>query len=246
MSTGDRRYVVVDLDGTLTIDETHLPYPERRLNVEVAAGIGAAAGEGLGVMVLTARGMRTWKNDRASVEAHVRPGVVAWLDRHEVARDQVHVAKPWCGPRGYYVDDRNLHLEEFVWRFTGPYAGAPVRVVALGEPRGDAAVSHRALTRVERWFDVCCYDYADGTPGGVADRLLAPGDGRTAAWDLIVSLDGARLAPHAWLALHHPSLDGGPFASPSVAGNPPFALVRPARTAELGAPAALARALESP
>ena len=149
-----RPYVIVDLDGTLTIDEKRVPYPEKRLNDAVAAAVGRAPERGYGVMVMTARGMRTWKNDRAKVEEHVRPGVEAWLAAKAVSPEQVHVGKPWCGPRGYYVDDRNLHLEEFVFRFDGPYADAPVEAVVIGTPDGPLRPVHTRLTHVERWLDV--------------------------------------------------------------------------------------------
>src|SRR5690606_8599398 len=120
-----RRTVVVDLDGTLTVDIKGVAYPDKPLNDAVAGAVGAAGQQGYGVLVLTARGMRTWKNDRALVEQHVRPGIEAWLAAHDVPHDALQTGKPWCGPRGFYVDDRNLHPEEFVFRFTGPWAGQP-------------------------------------------------------------------------------------------------------------------------
>ncbi len=46
MSTENRTYIVVDLDGTLTIDEPHLPYPERRLNQAVARRLDHTPREG--------------------------------------------------------------------------------------------------------------------------------------------------------------------------------------------------------
>lgn len=201
----DRTWVVIDLDGTLTIDDRTVGYPERPLNRPIAAAMEAAGERGYGVMVLTARGMRTWKGDRALVEENVRPGVEAWLEQQGLEPDQVHVAKPWCGPRGFYVDDRNLHLEEFEFRFRGPFAGRPVRVEVRGRWSGEARPLHGALTRLERWLDVVSYDYqVDGLDPDALSRL---GDAlidaeHTAALRLVVPVDDRLPAVAGWFALH--------------------------------------------
>lgn len=195
-----RPVVVVDLDGTLTLDDPSLGYPDKPVDVRVAAAVEAARARGFGVMVLTARGMRTWKNDRALVEAHVRPGVEAWLDKHGIRTDQVHVAKPWCGPGGFYVDDRNLHVEEFVFRFTGPLAQVPVRVEVAG--RADLGLHERArLLRVERWLDVCAWS------GLGADRS----DGRAPGAVLAVEVGGTVPNVAGWFALHAEQVDALPI-----------------------------------
>lgn len=182
-----RPYVVVDLDGTLTVDEPGVAYPDKALDDRVAAAARAARAMGYGVMVLTARGMRTWKNDRALVEEHVRPGVLRWLEAKGVDADEVHVAKPWCGPGGFYVDDRNLHVEEFVFRFGGPLAGKPVAVRLEGRAPTPSELAR--LARVERWLDVCSWS-------GGRD------DGRTPAAELVVTVGIAAPNVAGWFALH--------------------------------------------
>ncbi|MFT4622153.1 MAG: capsule biosynthesis phosphatase [Myxococcota bacterium] len=228
-------YVIVDLDGTLTVDDPSRPYPDKALNRAVAEAVAAAPGAGYRVMVMTARGMRTWKNDRAKVEEHVRPGVEAWLAKMQVRPEQVHVGKPWCGPRGFYVDDRNLHLEEFVFRFAGPYAGQPVRAVVTGVPEGPLAPVHTHLTRVERWLDVCSWVYTDAPAESVHDRRLGAGDGRAPMWTLVLPLDSGRPCAEAWFALHADDHTGGPGVVLPDGGRGGFALV-PASEADPRAP----------
>lgn len=205
-----RRYVVVDLDGTLTLDVSSLPYPDKPLNAAVAEATAAARARGFGVMVLTARGMRTWKNDRALVEANVRPGVEAWLEKHGVARDEVQVAKPWCGPRGFYVDDRNLHPEEFVFRFAGPWSAEVFQAVVVGHA-DDLRAAHVRNMRVERWLEIGAWRYVDH-PDAVelGDALIGEGDGRHARWSLVVQLGGRWVDPAGWLAFEHADLAGAP------------------------------------
>jgi capsule biosynthesis phosphatase len=141
----DRSWLLVDLDGTLSIGAPGSPYPDRALRTDVADAVAAAARRGYGIRVHTARGMRTYNDDRDLVERHVRPPVEDWLARRGVAHEGVLTGKPWCGPSGFYVDDRALHPEECVFRFTGPYCDRPMRIVGGDEPCREA---------LARWFDI--------------------------------------------------------------------------------------------
>jgi capsule biosynthesis phosphatase len=38
---------------------------------------------------------------------------MAWLDRHQVPYDELHVGKPWGGKGGFYVDDKAIRPDEF-------------------------------------------------------------------------------------------------------------------------------------
>jgi capsule biosynthesis phosphatase len=42
------------------------------------------------------------------------PGIITWLQRHQVPFDEIHVGKPWCGFDGFYVDDRAVRPSEFL------------------------------------------------------------------------------------------------------------------------------------
>jgi len=204
-----KRSIIVDLDGTLTVDEKAVPYHEKALNKCVAGAVVAAADRGWGVQVLTARGMRTYKNDRALVEEHVKPVASRWLVDRRIPHDSLHVGKPWCGPGGYYVDDRNLHLEEFISRFTGPFAGVPVQLRTTTTPQ-DLPRAHARLVRLDRWLDVVGFDYgvAPGTlPAVVADDLGGRAEG-PADWVLWVDYDPALAPPAAWFAVWGDQLGG--------------------------------------
>lgn len=196
-----KRTLVVDLDGTLTVDRKGVPYPDKDLDGDVARAVAAARESGWGVQIMTARGMRTYNHDRALVEQHVRPSVAAWLALREVAHDQLHVGKPWCGPGGFYLDDRNLHLEEAVARFTGPYAGLRVAVRVSGVV-GDPVAVHRHLTRLDRWLEVVSFDYdhvaRDGGDVALDDERVGadvPFD-----WTLWCRPPGPAAGPAAWFA----------------------------------------------
>lgn len=108
------RRIVVDLDGTLTIDEPGVAYADKRPNDAVVAQLRAYRAAGFEIAVATARNMRTHNNNVGRINALTLPGIIEWLQRHDVPYDEIHVGKPWCGTDGFYVDDNAIRPSEFL------------------------------------------------------------------------------------------------------------------------------------
>lgn len=108
--------IVIDLDGTLTIDEPGIPYPDKRPNDEVVGRLREYKATGFEIIITTARNMRTYSGSIGAINAKTLPIVIAWLDRHAIPYDEIHVGKPWCGNLGFYVDDKAIRPDEFVGR----------------------------------------------------------------------------------------------------------------------------------
>ncbi len=108
------RRLVVDLDGTLTLDEAGVPYPDKRPNLPVIERLRAYKADGFTIVVSTARNMRTYAGDVGLINLHTLPVVLDWLRRHGVPHDEVLVGKPWCGTEGFYLDDRAVRPSEFL------------------------------------------------------------------------------------------------------------------------------------
>lgn len=106
--------IVIDLDGTLTLDDPSLPYPERAPNPEVVAKLREYHRQGFKVAIHTARNMATHKASLGKITAFTVPVILEWLARHEVPYDELHVGKPWAEAGGFYVDDRAVRPDEFV------------------------------------------------------------------------------------------------------------------------------------
>jgi capsule biosynthesis phosphatase len=109
----EKNWLVVDLDGTLTHDDD-LPYAEKRPNLELIARLREYRAAGFGIAVNTSRNMRTYGGQIGKINANTLPIIVEWLAAHEVPYDEIHVGKPWCGPEGFYVDDRTIRPSEFL------------------------------------------------------------------------------------------------------------------------------------
>jgi capsule biosynthesis phosphatase len=107
------RRLVVDLDGTLTIDEPGVSYADKRPNPGVVERLREYKAQGFEIVIATARNMRTFANSIGRINAHTLPVVIEWLQRNDVPYDEIHVGKPWCGNDGFYIDDRCIRPDEF-------------------------------------------------------------------------------------------------------------------------------------
>ena len=58
--------------------------------------------------------MRSHDGNAGQINAHVLPTLIDWLTRHGVPFHEVHVAKPWPGDNGFYIDDRSVRPREFI------------------------------------------------------------------------------------------------------------------------------------
>lgn len=105
--------LVFDLDGTLTIDDPNLPYPEKQPNIEVVAQLRKYHADGFEIVICTARNMRTYAASIGLINTHTIPGIIAWLEKHSIPFNEIHVGKPWCGHDGFYIDDKAIRPSEF-------------------------------------------------------------------------------------------------------------------------------------
>ncbi len=113
MSAASQNRIVIDLDGTLTIDDPSRSYADRQPRLDVIERLREYRAMGYAICILTARNMRTYEGNVGKIAVHTLPIIHAWLDQHDVPYDEILVGKPWCGPDGFYVDDRALRPDEF-------------------------------------------------------------------------------------------------------------------------------------
>ncbi|WP_040162934.1 HAD family hydrolase [Microbacterium gorillae] len=105
--------IVFDLDGTLTHDDD-APYAQKRPNRAMVERLLEYREAGFRIAIQTARNMRTFDGQIGRINAVTLPVIIRWLDENAIPYDEIHVGKPWCGPDGFYVDDRALRPSEFL------------------------------------------------------------------------------------------------------------------------------------
>jgi capsule biosynthesis phosphatase len=106
--------LVLDLDGTLTVEGSAERYEDMLPRPEMIEQVRKYAGQGFRIIIMTSRNMRSFNNSVGRINAETLPVAIAWLKRHGVPFDEIHVGKPWCGPGGFYVDDKAVRPSELL------------------------------------------------------------------------------------------------------------------------------------
>jgi len=104
--------IIIDLDGTLTID-SDTSYEEKPVNHEVVEACKKYKAMGFEILISTSRNMRIYGGNIGKINVHTLPNILDWLEKHNVPYDEIHVGKPWCGFEGFYVDDKSIRPSEF-------------------------------------------------------------------------------------------------------------------------------------
>ena len=112
--------IILDLDGVLCEIDVEKEYIDRKVNNKVVKATKNAIGEGFDVTIFSARNMRTYEGNIDKINKHTRPIIESWLKKNKVIHQDLVLGKVWNGPKGFYVDDNNLHPEEYEFRFSGP------------------------------------------------------------------------------------------------------------------------------
>lgn len=105
--------IIMDLDNTIAGQMTE-SYKDCRPNLAVVERMREYRRLGFTIAVFTARNMRTYDNNIGMINANTLPLITEWLTNHKIPYDEIWVGKPWCGPDGFYVDDRTVRPDEFV------------------------------------------------------------------------------------------------------------------------------------
>jgi len=107
------RRLVIDLDGTLTIDDPTRSYADKLPNPAIVARLREYAGQGFEIVIATARNMRTHACNVGKINAQTLPVIIEWLRHHDIPYSEIHVGKPWAGDEGFYIDDKAVRPDEF-------------------------------------------------------------------------------------------------------------------------------------
>lgn len=107
--------LVVDIDGTLCpIKRPGERYGDMVPEPRMLARLRALHAEGWAIILHSARGMRSNDGNPGRIARNVAPELLRWLAAHDIPFDELHLAKPWPGHHGFYVDDRAVRPREFV------------------------------------------------------------------------------------------------------------------------------------
>tara|TARA_B100002019_G_C21005194_1_gene467247 strand:- start:107 stop:472 length:366 start_codon:yes stop_codon:yes gene_type:complete len=106
--------IIVDLDGTITIDDKDKQYFEKEVNFSLVDKLKEYKAMGYKIVIFTARNMNTYKGDLHKIKRYTLPLILKWLDDNSIPYDEVIIGKPWCGFDGFYIDDKSIRPDEFI------------------------------------------------------------------------------------------------------------------------------------
>jgi capsule biosynthesis phosphatase len=108
------RCIVMDVDGTLCLKKRpDQSYDEVVPNPPVVEKLREYRQSGFYVILATSRNMNSYEGNVGLITANTAKTLMAWLDRHDIPYDELHVGKPWAGRDGFYVDDKAIRPDEF-------------------------------------------------------------------------------------------------------------------------------------
>ena len=153
--------LIIDLDNTITIDFKNHNYPEKILNEDVKKAIEKASSE-YEIVIFTARNMLTHEGNLEKILSLTKPVAVNWLKKNEVYYDEIIFGKPFCGKNGYYIDDKNISIDEFLFKFSGPFCDFSVDIVIpfYNEEKNILNV-YDDVKRMERLFHIKNFIFVD-------------------------------------------------------------------------------------
>lgn len=108
------KQLVVDIDNTITIHNSHKEYQSKSVNWDVVNKLRQYQEEGFEIVLYTARNMRTFDGDLSKINKITAPTLIEWLNVNNIPYDGIIYGKPWCGNEGFYVDDKAIRPSEFV------------------------------------------------------------------------------------------------------------------------------------
>ena len=154
--------ILIDLDGTIAEIEKDVSYKNRKVIKEVADAVKNAVKMGHDVTIFTSRNMRKYNGNIDKILKYTKPVVLKWLAEKGIQYNDVVFGKTWCGENGYYVDDRNLHIEEYGFKFNGPYAEESFDVVvSFYNEENNVKKAHENNKKLERLLFIDKYIYVN-------------------------------------------------------------------------------------
>lgn len=109
------RCIVFDIDGTICpLKGEDQSYDALEPHPEMIERLKEYRAEGFYIILSTSRNMNTHSGNMGLLIAKTAKLLLAWLDRHEIPYDELHVGKPWPGRGGFYVDDKAIRPDEFL------------------------------------------------------------------------------------------------------------------------------------
>lgn len=109
------KVIVFDIDGAICeFKSPEVEYIDLKPKQDVLDKLLEYRKNGFYIILFTARQMRTHEGNVGRINANTGKVLFEWLEKYNIPYDDIHLGKPWCGKKGFYVDDKAIRPDEFV------------------------------------------------------------------------------------------------------------------------------------
>ena len=107
--------IVMDIDGCICERKSKEQfYSELKPVKSVLDKLREYKKKGFYIILSTSRNMNTHNNNLGRINAQTAKIILNWLEEHDIPHDEIYFGKPWCGFKGFYVDDKAIRPSEFL------------------------------------------------------------------------------------------------------------------------------------
>lgn len=107
---------IFDIDGTICpIKEKNERYEDLVPYEDVIQKVKFYHEQGARIVLFTSRNMKTYNGNLGLINANTAKTLLKWLETWEIPYDEIIYGKPWPGEKGFYVDDRAVRPNEFLF-----------------------------------------------------------------------------------------------------------------------------------
>ena len=108
------KVIVMDIDGTLCeIKSKEQSYLDVIPKFNILEKLNKMKQEGFYIILYTSRQMRTYDGNIGKINANTGKILFQWLEKYNIPFNEIYFGKPWCGKKGFYVDDKAIRPSEF-------------------------------------------------------------------------------------------------------------------------------------
>ncbi|NLN28809.1 MAG: capsular biosynthesis protein [Firmicutes bacterium] len=108
------KVIVIDVDRTIARErQPGQSYADLEPIWSVLYKLREYHKQGYYIILYTSREMNKYNRNVGKILARTAPVLFDWLSRYDVPYDEIHFGKPWCGTKGFYVDDKAIRPGEF-------------------------------------------------------------------------------------------------------------------------------------
>jgi len=107
--------IVMDIDSCLCEKkEKWKSYSELKPVNAILERLREYKRKGFHIILYTSRNMNTFECNIGKINANTAKIILDWLEKYNIPYDEIYFGKPWCGFKGFYVDDKAIRPSEFL------------------------------------------------------------------------------------------------------------------------------------